>query len=117
MPVYILPKHPHIHTHTLQNKLKQPQHQLNSVQGIPKLNSKFIEGSISFIAVFTKVFLNPGLISSCHSPWFYKFNSYCIISKLNTSEAKQVEGEKQELGAPYGMETPRKTRKYNGRWY
>jgi hypothetical protein len=84
----------HTHTHTLQNKLKQPQHKLNSVQGIPKLNSKFIEGSISFIAVFTKVFLNPGLISSCHSPWFYKFNSYCIISKLNTGEAKRVEGEK-----------------------
>jgi len=36
--VHILPKHPHItkptptHTHTLQNKLKQPKHKLKQTQ-------------------------------------------------------------------------------------
>jgi hypothetical protein len=86
------------------------------MQGIPKWNSRFIEGSVSFIAVFTEVLLNPGLISLCRSRWVYKLYSYCIISKLNTGEAKGGWREKQEVGASCGMKTPRKAVKCKGRW-
>jgi len=114
MQLYILPKHPHI---TKQIKTTTVQVKTNNIQGIPKWNSRFIEGIVSFIAVFTEVLLNPGFISSCHSPWVYKFTSYWIISKLNTGEAKGVEGDKQEVGASSGMETPRKAVKYKGQCY